>query len=73
MADRDGRLEERPLKIKAAVLPYDAYDIEEALKRLSGKKFIVRYGVRAEKSAEKANYIEISKFQKTPVPEREGT
>ncbi len=39
MADKAGRLEDRPLKIKAAVLPYDAYDIEEALKRLSGKKF----------------------------------
>ncbi len=68
MADRDGRLEERPLKIKAALLPYDAYDIEEALKRLSGKKFIVRYGVRAEKSAEKANYIEISNFRKHQCP-----
>ncbi len=64
MADREGRLEDRPLKIKAAILPYDDYDIEEALKRLAGGDFIVRYGVKASQK----RFIGITNFSRHQCP-----
>ena len=47
MADREGRLEDRPRRIKAEVLPYDTCDIEAMLDQLSSDDdpFIVRYSV----------------------------
>lgn len=45
LADREGRLEDRPARIKAQVLPYDEIDVEAALTSLESKKFIVRYVV----------------------------
>ena len=45
IADREGRLEDRPLRIKAKVLPFDDYDIEAALVRLDAGGFIQRYVV----------------------------
>jgi hypothetical protein len=35
MADREGRLEDRPARIKAEVLPYDECDIEPLLSSLA--------------------------------------
>ena len=45
MADRDGRLEDRPPHLKVMILPYDRVDIEKILTRLSAgeKPFIHRY------------------------------
>lgn len=43
MADREGRLEDRPLRIKAEVLPYDNCDIDGFLNQLHDAKLIVRY------------------------------
>jgi hypothetical protein len=47
MADREGRLEDRPLRIKAEVLPYDQCDIEPMLNALQNfpDPFITRYEV----------------------------
>jgi hypothetical protein len=45
MADRRGRLEDRPKRIKAAILPYDAVDVDEALDSLQDGGFITRYAV----------------------------
>lgn len=44
MADRAGRLEDRPKRIKAEVLPYDDWDVDAALSTLDGE-FIKRYSV----------------------------
>lgn len=44
-ADREGRLEDRPKRIKAACLPYDECDIDALLSSLHQKGFIVRYVV----------------------------
>lgn len=41
-ADREGRLENRPRRLKAALLPYDECDIEEMLETLA-PKFITLY------------------------------
>lgn len=43
MADKEGRLEDRPKRIKAEVLPYDQIEIEDLLTVLAKRGFIVRY------------------------------
>lgn len=43
IADRSGRLEDRPKKIKAEVLPYDNCDAESFLAQLAERGFILRY------------------------------
>lgn len=50
ICDREGRLEDRPKKIRAEVLPYDDCDIESMLQDLEKHGFILRYaagGIRA--------------------------
>lgn len=42
-ADKAGRLEDRPKRLKAALFPYDDFDIDDALGRLANAKFITRY------------------------------
>jgi HNH endonuclease len=42
-ADREGRLEDRPKKIKAAILPYDDCNADELLEQLAARGFILRY------------------------------
>lgn len=45
LADREGRLQDRPRKIWAEVLPYDNYNGDELLWQLHDRGFIVRYEV----------------------------
>jgi hypothetical protein len=42
-ADRAGRLEDRPARLKASILPYDPVDIEVGLRRLTDAGLIIRY------------------------------
>lgn len=44
-ADRAGRLEDRPKRLKAEIFPYESYDIEKGLNELQNAKFILRYKV----------------------------
>ena len=62
IADREGRLEDRPRRIKAEVLPYDDCDIDELLNQLVKYGFIVRYEVDGEK------YIQVINFSKHQNP-----
>ena len=56
-ADKEGRLEDRPQKLKAVIFPYDKYDVNDGLHKLSQPKvhspkhlpFIVRYEVNGER------------------------
>ena len=43
LCDREGRLDDRPKKIRAEVLPYDVCDAEEMLQSLEKAGFIRRY------------------------------
>lgn len=43
LVDRDGRIEDRPKKIKAECMPYDEMNAEAALSALRDAGFIVRY------------------------------
>ena len=57
LADREGRLEDRPLRIKAEIFPYrDGLDIESLLNWLVDNEFIVRY------TCEGKRYIQVNNF-----------
>lgn len=56
LADREGRLEDRPKRIKADCLPYDSCDIDELLWQLHERNFIIRYKVG------ESRFIQIPKF-----------
>lgn len=64
MADRDGRLEDRPKRIKAAVLPYDNCDVDAMLQALhdtphgdeTAEGFIVRYTLDGKRCIQIVNF-----------------
>ncbi len=62
IADREGRIEDRPKKIKAAVLPYDECNVDKLLHDLHNAQFIIRYQVDGQ------NYIQIANFSKHQNP-----
>lgn len=68
IADKAGRLEDRPKRIKAEIFPYEDVDAEAGLKLLSGTKkgsgkaFINRYEVEGER------YIEILSWEEHQKP-----
>jgi hypothetical protein len=62
LADRSGRLEDRPKRIKAEVLPYDDCDVDILLGDLMQTEFINRYEVNG------CKYIEIINFTKHQSP-----
>lgn len=57
LADRDGRLEDRPAKIRAQLFPYEEADIEGFLLELAAGGFIYRYAIDG------SCYIVIPKFK----------
>ena len=62
MADREGRLEDRPRRIKAEALPYDDADADALLDDLQRHGFILRYEVGG------AWYIQVLAFTKHQNP-----
>jgi len=62
LADREGRLEDRPKRIKGELLPFDGQDVEPLLRELEAYGFIQRYAV------EGVSYIQISKFLEHQAP-----
>ncbi|MCG7388784.1 hypothetical protein [Pantoea sp. ACRSB] len=62
IADKEGRLDDRPKKIKALVLPFDNVDCDECLKQLHDRQFINRYTVEGNA------YIQISNWKKHQNP-----
>lgn len=62
IADREGRLEDRPKRIKAELLPFDSQDVEPLLKELCARGFIERYEVGGHR------YIEIRTFTRHQSP-----
>lgn len=61
-ADRAGRLEDRPKRIKAECLPYDDCDVDALLGELADHGFIIRYKV------DEHTYIQILAFDKHQNP-----
>jgi hypothetical protein len=64
LADREGRLEDRPMRIKAKLFPYRNVNVEESLKQLSEGGFLIRYQI------EKDAFIQIVNFDKHQNPHR---
>jgi hypothetical protein len=64
-ADRDGRLEDRPKRLKAEYLPYDDVDVDDFLWQLADRGFIKRYVVDG------ANFIWIPNFGKHQSPHKQ--
>lgn len=62
LADREGRLIDRPRRIKAEILPYDDFDAEPALQALHEGGFILRYEVNGE------SFIQVENFLKHQNP-----
>lgn len=79
MADRDGRLEDRPKKIKMQVFPADSWDVDSMLSDLTERGLIDRYVVDSKA------YISIPAWDKhqnphvkekastIPAPDKSGT
>ena len=62
LADGEGRLEDRPKRIKVEVLPYDDCDVNELLQELHNKGFILRYQVSGQ------GYISVLNWHKHQRP-----
>lgn len=62
MADKKGRMEDRPKRIKATTLPYDNADCDELLNELVKHGFIIRYSVGEN------GYIQIINWDKHQNP-----
>jgi hypothetical protein len=62
IADREGRLKDRPRKIKVEVFPYDDVEVSPLLDELQQAKFLIRYQVNGEP------YIQILNFTKHQRP-----
>lgn len=62
LADREGRLEDRPLKIKGQIFPYENHDVIKLLEDLCNARFITRYVVNGCKC------IHINTFRKHQNP-----
>lgn len=56
LADREGRLEDRPRRIKGEIFPFDAFDVDPLLDELARWKFIRRYAVAG------VRYIQVLRF-----------
>lgn len=62
LADREGRLEDRPKRIKAEALPYDNADVDQLLDQLMQAGFIIRY------TAEGSRWVQVVNFIKHQQP-----
>lgn len=64
IADKEGRLEDRPKKIKAEIYPYDSVNVDKLLDELCRSGHIVRYEIM------NSHYIWIPKFVKHQNPHK---
>jgi hypothetical protein len=64
IADREGRLEDRPKKIKAVIYPYESQPVDSLLQKLADSGHIIRYEVEGKR------YIQIVTFLKHQNPHK---
>ena len=62
IADREGRLEDRPKRIKIQVFPYDSVEVDLLLQDLEDREFILRYKTCGR------SYIQVINFLKHQSP-----
>lgn len=79
LADKEGRMEDRPKRIKAELFPYDNIDAHDLLSRLQSAGFIERYEVGEMKVIQVVNFTKHQRIQgkesltKSEFPARETT
>ncbi|MDX8400806.1 MAG: hypothetical protein R8K20_11255 [Gallionellaceae bacterium] len=64
-ADREGRMEDRPRRIKAQIFPYDDVDIGASLDKLAHDNFIFRYSVNGKEYLQIVNFTKHQKIHHT--------
>ena len=69
LADREGRLEDRPKRIKAELFPYEDCDVDQLLQELHDADFIQRYQVNGRPYLWVVNF---SKHQNPHVNEKQS-
>lgn len=57
LADREGRLEDRPKRIKMELFAYDSFDVDAMLGRLQIDGFLIRYEVDLIKYIQLVNFV----------------
>lgn len=62
LADREGRLEDRPRRIKMELFAFDGFDVDSMLTQLQSNKFLTRYEVDG------SRFIQIENFVKHQDP-----
>lgn len=62
LADREGRLEDRPKRIKGELFRFDSLDVEPLLDELAAHSFLLRY------ANEDGHFIQILAFKKHQTP-----
>jgi hypothetical protein len=62
LADREGRLEDRPKRIRVEIFPYDSIDVGELLDELAERGFIIRYAIDG------GRFIQVVNFLKHQTP-----
>ncbi len=70
LCDREGRVLDRPMQIKASVLPYDACNPSRMLQDLHESGFILRYEKQGVKAIQVINFL---KHQNPHVKEQQST
>lgn len=65
LADRRGKLEDKPKQIKMELYPADNFDVDSMLNQLHDAKLIIRYVVDGER------YIKVVNFEKHQNPHRD--
>lgn len=65
IADRAGRLEDRPKQIKMEIYPADSFEVDSMLDQLAASGFILRYEVDGKR------YIQVVSFAKHQNPHRD--
>lgn len=56
LADRRGRLEDRPLRIRAEIFPYENLNADALLQQLAERGFIIRYEVDGQRLIQVVNF-----------------
>lgn len=68
LADREGRLEDRPKRIKAQALPYDDVDVDALLTELAEAGFVIRYTADQNRYLQIPNFTEHQGLERTGIP-----
>lgn len=57
LADREGRLEDRPKRIKGELFPFESFDVDSMLNQLQAGNFVARYEVGGSRFLEVVNFV----------------